>query len=287
MSAHPKFIAEVSSNHHSDLERCLRFVDVAAEVGCDAVKFQLFKVTELFAPEILKQSAEHRERVNWELPVSFLSPIAKHAEKKGLQFGCTPFYLDAVGTLLPFVDFFKIASYELLWADLAKACSKTGKPIIISTGMATLEEIKASVDVIRKSQNIDLSILHCVSGYPVPSNECNLSAIETIRQVCDCPTGWSDHSVSPAVIYRAINRWGASHIEFHLDLDGTGEEFGPGHCWLPAQIDEVIRTIKDGVAADGDGEKKPVPSEMDDRFWRADPSDGLRPLKSIRDVWTG
>lgn len=87
------------------------------------------------------------------------------------------------------------------------------------------------------------------------------------------------------MIYRAIHRWGAKVIEFHLDLDGKGEEFKAGHCWLPDQIKPVIEQIRKGFAADGSGVKEPVAAELPDRMWRADPSDGLRPLKEIREQW--
>ena len=99
--------------------------------------------------------------------------------------------------------------------------------------------------------------------------------------------GWSDHSVSPAVIYRAVHRWGAKMIEFHLDLEGMGEEYKTGHCWLPDQIYPVIEEVTLGFEADGSGKKVPMPSEVADRDWRADPSDGLRPLISVREVWRG
>src|SRR5437773_10174124 len=97
------FVAEVSSNHHRDLDRCLAFVDAAAKLGCSAVKFQLFRVRELFAPEILAKSEEHRRRVQWELPVAFLSPLASRCREKGMQVACTPFYLEDVDGLLPSV----------------------------------------------------------------------------------------------------------------------------------------------------------------------------------------
>ena len=83
----------------------------------------------------------------------------------------------------------------------------------------------------------------------------------------------------------ACGRWGAKVIEFHLDLDGQGEEYGAGHCWLPDQIGAVILEVKKGFDADGNGIKQPVPSELPDRLWRADPSDGLRPMKEIRQQW--
>jgi sialic acid synthase SpsE len=280
-----QFIAEVSSNHHRDLTRCFKFIDTAARIGCDAVKFQLFKIDQLFAPEILAKSETHRNRKDWELPIAFLPELATRCYEKGIQFSCTPFYLDAVAELEPHVDFYKIASYELLWDDLIRACAATGKPLILSTGMAVLHEIQHAVGVARDAGCIELTILHCISGYPTPTDECNLAAIDTLREACDCPVGWSDHSVSPAVLYRAAYAWDASAIEFHLDLEGEGEEFPTGHCWLPAQIHDVIDTIKLGCTADGDGEKRPARSELSDREWRADPSDGLRPIERIRSDW--
>ena len=282
-----KFVAEVSSNHHRDLNRCLTFVDKAVEIGCDVVKFQLFKIKELFAPEILARSEKHRRRQAWELTVEFLPVLADRCRKLNIQFSCTPFYLKAVEELLPYVDFYKIASYELLWHDLLVACARTGKPVVLSTGMATLEEIQQASAVIRNAGCKDLTLLHCTSGYPTPANECNLAAIETLRRACKCPVGWSDHSVSPGVIYRAVHRWEAAMIEFHLDLDGEGEEYQTGHCWLPEQIAPVIKAVRTGLMADGSGEKLPVPSELSDREWRADPSDGLRPLIKTREKWNG
>jgi N-acetylneuraminate synthase len=279
------FMAEVSSNHHCDLSRCLRFIDESAAVGCSAVKFQLFKVHELFAPEVLKKKKELRDRVNWELPVGFLSELSQYSHAKGLEFSCTPFYLKAVDELLPYVDFYKIASYELMWTDLLKACAQTGKPVILSTGMATLDEVSQAVEILRSTGCKKLQLLHCVSGYPTPIEDCNLQVIQTLRDNFKVPVGWSDHSVKPGVIYRAVHRWNASTIEFHLDLDGLGDEFKTGHCWLPAQIKEVIANTKCGEFADGNGEKVPAASELPDREWRADPVDGLRPLRHVRESW--
>jgi sialic acid synthase SpsE len=280
-----RFVAEVSSNHGRDLARAVAFVETAARIGCAAVKFQLFKVDELFAPEILAKSATHRARAQWELPEEFLSPLAGRCRELGIAFACTPFSLRAVNVLEPYVDFYKIASYELLWGDLLRACARTGKPVVIATGMATLDEVRRGTDVLRGSGCSDPTVLHCTSGYPTPVDQCNLAAIDTLRVATSARVGWSDHSVSPAVIYRAVHRWRADMVEFHLDLDGTGAEFGAGHCWLPAQIAPVIAAIHDGEAADGDGEKLPVAAEISDRPWRADPADGFRPMRAIRASW--
>ena len=279
------FIAEVSSNHSRDFNRCVAFIDCAADIGCDSVKFQLFKIDKLFASEILEKSEKHRARKQWELPLEFLPVLAERCKTKGIQFSCTPFYLEAVHELDLYVDFYKIASYELLWDELLAACAKTGKPVILSTGMASMEEILHAVDVLRENGCNEPALLHCTSAYPTPYDEANLSAIETIRQATECRLGWSDHTVEPGVIHRSIHKWGAEIIEVHLDLDGKGEEFDAGHCWLPDQIMAVIKDVKKGYKADGTGVKEPVAAELSDRSWRADPSDGLRPLKEIREQW--
>ena len=279
------FIAEVSSNHYRDLDRCYEFIDAAAKARCGAVKFQLFKIDQLFAPEILEKSEAHRRRKDWELPVEFLPQLARRCVENQIQFSCTPFYLAAVDELEPYIDFYKIASYELLWDDLLGACARTRKPVILSTGMATMPEIEHSVNVLRTSGCDNLTLLHCTSAYPTPYGEANLSAIETIRKVTGCHVGWSDHTVDPGVIHRAIHRWGASAVEFHLDLDGKGEEYATGHCWLPDQISDVIRDVEHALGADGNGIKEPSPSELPDREWRADPLDGLRPFQAVRKHW--
>lgn len=282
-----QFIAEVSSNHQRDLSRSFEFIEAAARTGCSAVKFQLFKIEQLFSPEILERSEKHRKRKEWELPLEFVPKLAQRCREAGVEFSCTPFYMEAVSALEPYVTFYKIASYELLWDGLLSACARTGKPVILSTGMATIDEIRHAVAVLRRNGCNSPVLLHCTSAYPTPHVEANLAAIETIRQATGCETGWSDHTVEPGVIHRAVHRWGARVIEFHLDLDGMGEEFAAGHCWLPDQIGAVIRDVGRGFAADGNGIKEPVPSELPDRLWRADPSDGLRPMKEIRAQWKG
>jgi sialic acid synthase SpsE len=281
----PVFIAEASSNHARDLSRALAFVDAAADAGCDAVKFQLFKIDRMFAAEILSKSEKHRARREWELPLAHLEPLAERCFQRGIQFSCTPFYLEAVEELRPFVNFYKIASYELLVAPLLEAAAKTGKPIVLSTGMATMDEIKSAAETLKRAGAKDITLLHCVSAYPTPPEEANLSAISAIRVATGCAVGWSDHTRKPSVIERAVHRWGASVVEFHLDLDGQGAEYAAGHCWLPEEIAPVIARIRESFAADGEGFKGPQPSELADREWRADPADGMRPLRHIRANW--
>lgn len=276
------FIAEVSSNHSQDIDRCIKLVEAAKNSGFDAIKFQAFKIEELFSEEILRKSPEHLERKNWEFPLEFLPKIRDKCDEVGIQLGMTPFYLNAVDECLPYLDFFKIASYEILWHELLEKCSRTGLPLIISTGMANIEEISSAVKIIENSGCKDLSILHCVSSYPVSDKEVNLSAINSMSKKYKWPIGWSDHSRIKEVVITAVLKWKAKVVEMHLDLDGEGEEFGPGHCWLPSDSKETIDVCKASDLYSGTGKKEPTVSEQGERLWRADPKDGLRPHKSIR-----
>lgn len=278
----PLFVAEVSSNHGQDLNRCIEFIDVSADIGCDAVKFQLFKIDQLFSIEARKARPELEKRKDWELPIEFLPELKKRCDKRGVQFSCTPFYIEAVEELEPYVDFYKIASYELMWHKLAIECVKTKKPLVMSTGMATLDEIDAAVKAVKTEGCSDLTLLSTISGYPTPVHECNLAFISAMKRRYGVNVGWSDHTKNVGVLTRAIHAYEASMIEFHLDIDGQGDEFKTGHCWLPNEIQKAIEIIRDGFLASGSEEKILGKSEVADREWRADPSDGLRPLIAMR-----
>ena len=289
-----KFIAEISSNHNRDLNRSKIFIKTAAEIGCQGVKFQLFKISQLFAPEILLKSKKHRDREKWELPVEFIPELAKYTHELGLEFACTPFYLNAVDELEPYVDFYKIASYELLWKELFIKCANTGKPLVFSIGMAISNEIESILKTLCTGKTKEITVMHCNSAYPTPIHDSNLKAISTLKdglneynRMLNISFGWSDHTVSPSVIYRAVHHYNVKYVEFHLDLDGKGEEFSAGHCWLPEQISKVIKTVEEGYIADGSGIIEPTVSELPDRDWRADPVDGLRPLMRIRKSYNG
>lgn len=282
-----KFIAEIGSNHNQDLRRCIDLIDTAAAIGCDGVKFQFFRIETLYAPEILERSTKHRALKDRELPLEWLPFIKDRCKEKGLELGITPFAISDIDVIRPYVDFIKVASYELLWLDFLRAIRETRLPVVLSTGMANIHEIWDAVYTLTYPGS-DLTLLQCVSAYPAPLNQVNLASIETMAGEFNCPVGYSDHTVSRAVIYRAVYRWGAGMIEFHLDLDGKGAEAGHGHCWLPDQIEGVIRSIKSDAEKniqDGDGEKLPQPCEMADRQWRADPVDGLRPRISYREAF--
>ena len=146
------FIAEISSNHNQDLSRMKEFIYASKESGCSGVKFQLFKIDELFSPEILEKSEIHRKRKDWELPVEYIPELAGLAHSLDLSFSCTPFYLEAVDELEPYIDFYKISSYELLWHELFKRCGNTGKPVAFSIGMSNKEEVENTMNCLLKTK---------------------------------------------------------------------------------------------------------------------------------------
>jgi sialic acid synthase SpsE len=281
-----RFIAELGSNHNRDLDRALRLLESSAHAGARAAKLQVFRVEDLFAPEVLAAREQLRERSAWELPLELVAPISERCHELGMELGAAAFGLWAVPVLEQHVDFFKVASYELLWHELIRSVAATAKPLVLSTGMADIPEIDAAVAVARASGCKDLRLLHCVSGYPTPPEQCNLAAIGALRERYECPVGWSDHSALSAVVARAVHHWGASDVELHIDLDGEGLEAG-AHNWTPAALAALIADGAEpsgpGIpGVDGDGIKRPMPVEQPDVAWRADPTDGLRPLLATR-----
>ena len=195
--------------------------------------------------------------------------------------------MEGVRFLKDYVDFFKISSYELLWNKLLIECAKTNKPIIISTGMATLNEVSRAVKNLKNTGNKNITVMHCISTYPADFKFANLSVIEKLRKKLKVNIGWSDHTVNPNVIMRAIYRWNVKDIELHYDLeDKKGYEFKGGHCWLPQDAFKLIHNINEGLLSDGKNIKKPTKSELKDRDWRTDPIDGLRPFIKIRKKWS-
>lgn len=278
-----EFIAEIGGNHNKSLSRCYRLINEAKKCGATAVKFQLFKLEKLYSKDAKKlyKSIEKKIR-RFELPKSFIPLISKFCKKKKIKFGCTPFDLESARYLKNYVDFLKIASYELIWKELVEECSKIKKPLILSTGAANLKEISNAVKILKKNNHKNFSLLHCVSNYPAKASNCNLKSINFLSNKFRCKTGWSDHTVDPLIIYSAVKNFKARIVEFHFDIDQKGLEYQGGHCWLPNEIKKVIDFIKLEKKIDGIYKKKYSSSEKEERLARTDPSDGLRPNKLIR-----
>lgn len=278
MTRHLTFVAEIGSNHNGDFARACELIDVAASIGCDAVKFQLYRLETLYVPELWASKASMRKT---ELPLEWLDPLATRARKNGLQVGCTPCAPDLVDVLASW-DFLKVSSYSLLHGDLLDAVSRMGKPVVLGCGMATFTELWWALEHFRP---FSVTLLHCRSAYPTPLNECGLAILRDMSTVFSAQVGWSDHTAAPAAIFAAVG-CGASMVECHLDLEGDGAEFDGDHCWLPGPLADTIVTARQiATAMEGRVGKKaiaPAPCEGPERNWRADPKDGLRPRLVLR-----
>ena len=285
-------IAEISSNHNRDLDRAKKMISLASRYGFDAVKFQVFKINKLFAEEILSKSKQHSDRRQWELPLEFIPHLAEYSRTKGVKFGCTPFYIEAVDFLNPYVDFFKVSSYEILWHDLIRACSDTGKPFFFSTGMASFSEVRDVINVIAHSKTSQIFVMKCTSQYPSELENVNLASIKQLKKLKEISRkeiniGLSDHSRSIGVVLRAIHKYKVAAVELHIDLDEKGVEFSTGHCWLPGELALLKQLIDEGILSDGRNKVGAVKEEFEEREWRADPNDGLRPSIKIRKNFHG
>ena len=285
------FVAEFVHEPGGDLGRCLEFLDAAAELGCRGVRFQQLRLDRAFAPAALGRDPRLLRRRGPELPESLPPELATRARARGLTFASTPHYLEAVPLLEPWVDSFRVSTYHILWNELLTEVARTQKPVVLGTGMANLSEVKAAVDVLWNGGCRDLLLLHSVSSYPVRPFEANLAAMGTLRQAFGAPVGWADRTVDPGVVLRAIHRWEAAQLELQLDLFGDGEELVGGPCWLPEAARRVIaksaarRREGEMSPLDGTGHVTPGAGEITERGWRADPADGLRPLREIRSEW--
>ena len=272
----PVFIvAEAGVNHNGDPALAGRLVDAAAECGADAVKFQTFTVDALVtrgAPkagyQVETTGAEESQRemlARLELGPFDLAALRDRASTRGLVFFSAPFdeaSADALETLG--VALFKIPSGEITNLPLLRHIAVKGRPIILSSGMASLEEVEQAVAAIRSAGDPPLAVLHCLSAYPAPPGEINLRAMDTLAGRLGCPVGLSDHTLGIEIAVAAA-ALGARIIEKHLTLDTSLA--GPDHraSLDPPAFAALVRAIRSVESALGDGVKRPMPSEADTR----------------------
>ncbi|MHA2179829.1 MAG: N-acetylneuraminate synthase family protein [Promethearchaeota archaeon] len=272
-----KFIADIGSNHNGDLNRLTDLIYIAKNVGCWGIKVQLFQLDKLLHKPSFTDDILHRVKMS-QLPREWLPEIKNKCEIVDINFGATPFDMEAVKQMRPYVDFVKISSFDIDRKDLIEEAAKLNKPIFISTGMIKRAQQLIGIKNLLKIVNEKHCFLHCVSKYPTKLEECYLENIFRIAQyVSFNHIGYSDHTTNEIAIYEAIN-YGARVIEFHLDIgDDKGYENGFGHCWKPKDIERVIKNVNaiDSIRR----ECWPTDEELNQR---ADMNDGLRPMKEAR-----
>lgn len=267
---HPCFIiAEAGINHNGDIKIAKRMIDAAKRAGVDAVKFQTFKTKNLVTKNA--KTAEHQTdskgKSQYEILKSFelkeddFVKLSKYAKEKGIMFLSSPFDRESVDLLEKLkVPAFKIASSEITNFPLLRYIARKRKPIILSTGMANLDEIREALDVIFNEGNKEVILLHCISAYPAKMEELNLRAIESLKRSFNLPVGFSDHTenILASLVAVAV---GACVVEKHFTLDKNLP--GPDHKFSlePDELKEMVRTIRLVECSLGDGIKKPTKSE--------------------------
>jgi N-acetylneuraminate synthase len=284
-------IAELSANHHGSLDEAARLVQAAAEAGADAIKLQTYTpdtITIDADSDYFRISANTvwDGRTLYELYSEAYTPWEWHeslkrvAEAFGLALFSSPFDASAVDFLSALgVPAFKIASFELVDIGLIQLAARTGKPIIMSTGMGTLDEITEAVGAARSAGARELALLKCTSAYPAPPEEANLRTIPHLADAFDVPTGLSDHTVGAAVPIAAV-ALGAGIIEKHLTLSRGVDGPDSGFSTEPREFQEMVRGIRAVESALGSVCYVPTDRELASRSLR-------RSLFIVKDVRQG
>lgn len=265
-------IAEAGVNHNGSLRLAHEMIDIAADSGVDAVKFQTFIPEKLAAPEARKaqyqvdNTGEEGSQLEMlrrlVLPVDRYPELIEHCATRNLLFLSTPFDEDSAEQLHQLhLPAFKISSGDLTNYPLLAKIAGYGKPMIVSTGMASLEDVDAAVAQIKAEGNPPLVLLHCVTSYPTRPEDCNLKAMATLRSRFSIPVGWSDHTEGIDISIAAA-ALGASVIEKHFTLDRDMP--GPDHVASlePPELTALVKSVRRAEAALGDGNKHATKVEI-------------------------
>lgn len=266
-------IAEAGVNHNGELKMALQLVDIAKEAGADAVKFQTFKAGDVVTERgemasyqkknIRKEESQREMLRRLELPDEFYRLIIERCRERDILFLSTPHggkasvdFLESLG-----IQAYKIGSGDLTNYILLNKVAKTGKPVLLSSGMATLDEVKDAINFVRSRGNNRLAVFHCTTNYPCPPEEVNLLAMKTMMKELDVPVGYSDHTQGNQVAIMATTM-GAALYECHFTIDKTLP--GPDHVASCEQdeLKEKIEAIRRAPVILGKAKKTPAKSEV-------------------------
>lgn len=266
-------IAEAGVNHNGDLRLAKQLIDVAAEAGVDLVKFQTFNADRQVTHTAKKadyqtlttgsKESQHEMLRRLELTEEMHDELIAHCISRNIGFFSTGFDIESIDLLLSLgQDHFKIPSGELTNLPYLRHIGQLGKEVILSTGMATLGDIEAAIDVLEQAgtARAKITVLHCTTEYPTPMNEVNLRAMQSIHAAFGVAVGYSDHTQGIEVAIAAV-AMGATVIEKHFTLDRTLP--GPDHqaSLEPAELKAMVAAIRNIEVALGDGIKRLTPSE--------------------------
>jgi N-acetylneuraminate synthase len=272
----PYIIAEVGSNHNGDMDLCRQLIDAAAAAGAHAVKFQSWSDTSLIAEEEYARNTEYsdkkkhfgslREMVTaYQLTADQHLQAHAHCKARGIAFCSTPFSMEEVDLLEELdVPFYKIASMDVVHLSLLKYVAGKQRPVVISTGMATLAEIEQAVETVRAEGNEQVVLLHCVSIYPPEYDTIHLRNMATLQQAFDVPVGFSDHTLGTAIPLAAITM-GACVIEKHFTLDQEMAGWDHAISANPEQLRTIVAEGRNIFSALGETRRMVSAAEMEKR----------------------
>lgn len=228
-------IAEAGVNHNGDIKVAKKLVDVAKYSGVDAVKFQTFKSENIIVPGTKKANYQKRaeEKTQYEmlkkleLKQEEFIELKSYCDEKEIEFISTPYDVESIDFLNKLkVNRYKVASADIVNKELLEAIAKTKKQVILSTGMATIKEVKRAFLIINKSGNNNVVLLHCTTMYPTSYENVNMNFLKTLKETFDIPVGYSDHTIGIQIPIMAVSL-GATVLEKHLTLDRNMK--GPDH----------------------------------------------------------
>lgn len=274
----PYIIAEISANHGGRLEKALELIQLAKESGADAVKIQTYKPDSITvncdSKDFLINEGLWKGKTLYELYQSAQTPWEWHeqlfnfARKIGITIFSSPFDRAAVDLLESLgAPAYKIASFEIVDLDLIYYAAKTGKPMIISTGLASLEDITEAVKAAQSAGCTDLALLHCVSGYPAPPSDYNLKTIDALASHFNLKIGLSDHTIDNSTAIASV-AFGTCIIEKHFTFDRNGG--GPDDVFSlePKELSELIKSVRTAWTAIGHVSFSKKTSEMNNVQFR-------------------
>ena len=269
-------IAEAGVNHNGDMDLAHKMIDVAAQAGADAVKFQSFVTEDLVTPQA--QKAEYQAETTGQNSGQFAmlkklelsggqqAELKSHCDEAGILYICTPYEEKSADMLKQIgVEAYKVASTDTSNIPFLRYLAKKGISVILSTGMSLLGEVEGAINELKHNGLYGkIIILQCTSEYPAPIEDINLRAIKTMEVAFGCPVGFSDHTPGIGASPWAVAA-GACVVEKHFTLDRNLE--GPDHraSLEPLELRELVETIRNVELALGDGVKKIMPSEMENK----------------------
>jgi len=262
-------VAEAGSNHNGSLETAYELIDVAADAGADAVKFQTFRAEDLYVEdsggvEYLDDERSIYDIIeSMEMPYEWIPDLYDHCRDRGVHFLSTPFDERSADHLAEYVPAWKVASYTSSHHPFLRYLADTDKPVVMSTGAHDHEEVAASVEVLKQAGVEALALLHCVAAYPTPLADANVRVVERLRDSFGVRSGLSDHTLDPVVAPSAAVALGATIVEKHFTLDKTME--GPDHEFAlePDELDRMVTAIRETERVLGSGEIRVLDAEQE------------------------